>query len=134
MRDRPHAAALLEIARTTLLRELLDALPAEHRYSARMIANAMGIAAREHAAGCEPLRRELMRLCRLLEQSAPQLHQRAALEHALEEHNRELAKRLRGGRFDSAHDPRRALWEHLLATTRDKLEESNPKYLRARGL
>jgi hypothetical protein len=47
LRERPDAAPLLEAARELLLNELLPALPAERQLAARMIANAMGIAARE---------------------------------------------------------------------------------------
>lgn len=47
LRERPEAAPLLEAAREVLLAELLPALPAEKQLAARMIANAMAIAARE---------------------------------------------------------------------------------------
>jgi hypothetical protein len=39
-------AGLLETARLTLRRDLAPALPAEHRYSAAMVANAIAIAVR----------------------------------------------------------------------------------------
>ncbi|NIR30937.1 MAG: hypothetical protein GWN84_16800 [Gammaproteobacteria bacterium] len=131
MRNRPHAENLLQSARELLLHELLDALPAEHRYAARMIANAMGIAARELAAGDEPLQRELGRLCDLLNQPLPAVSRRPALEHETEACNRELVRRIRAGDYDGASRPLR---DHLIETTIDKLRESNPKYLRARGL
>lgn len=41
------AAELLRISREALLDELLPACPPEHRYTLRMVANAMAIAARE---------------------------------------------------------------------------------------
>ena len=47
MRDRPNSAELLEIARVRLFEELLPALPPEYKYSALMVAAAMGIAIRE---------------------------------------------------------------------------------------
>ena len=47
MLEQPQAANLLETARETLLNKLLPALPAHLHYEARMIANAMAIAARE---------------------------------------------------------------------------------------
>lgn len=42
-----NAADLLGIARDALLNEVLAACPIEHRYTVRMIANAMAIAERE---------------------------------------------------------------------------------------
>lgn len=47
----PDAHELLDIARSTLLEQLLPALPGELRYPALMIANAMAIAARESRLG-----------------------------------------------------------------------------------
>lgn len=129
MRNRPRAEHLLQSARELLLRELFHALPAEHRYAARMIANTMGIAARELAAGDEPLEGELARLCELLDQSPPAVSGRPVLERETEARNRELVRRIRAGDYDAAP---RALHDHLLATTIDKLRESNPKYLGTR--
>ena len=51
MSDRPPADELLAIARDMVLQELLPALPAHAHYEARMVANAMAIARREHLAG-----------------------------------------------------------------------------------
>lgn len=47
MRDRPNGAALLDVARRSLLGEVAPALKGQPRYVALMVANAMGIAARE---------------------------------------------------------------------------------------
>lgn len=52
-RDAPDGAALLGAARAALLDSLVPSLPAERRYAAGMIANAMGIAARELTASRE---------------------------------------------------------------------------------
>ncbi|MES2713860.1 MAG: hypothetical protein V4653_19955 [Pseudomonadota bacterium] len=49
MHEQPDAADLLETARALLLAELLPALPASKTFAARMIANAMAIAARATA-------------------------------------------------------------------------------------
>jgi hypothetical protein len=46
LRESPDAAPLLDAARETLLAELLPALPAERHLAARMVANAMAVAAR----------------------------------------------------------------------------------------
>jgi hypothetical protein len=47
MRVEPGGAELLRVARAELLDELLPHLPVAHHYAARMVANAMAIAARE---------------------------------------------------------------------------------------
>lgn len=47
LREEPLAPDLLAIAREVLLNDLLPALPAEKAFAARMVANAMAIAARE---------------------------------------------------------------------------------------
>lgn len=50
MRVEPRGAELLRVARAELLESLLPQIPESHHYAARMIANAMAIAARELAA------------------------------------------------------------------------------------
>ncbi len=52
--DLPDGSSLLRTARSLLLREILPILPPERHYDARMIANAMDIAARELEIG-EPI-------------------------------------------------------------------------------
>jgi hypothetical protein len=47
MRVQPDAGELLRVARGELLETLLPHLPEAQRYTARMVANAMAIAARE---------------------------------------------------------------------------------------
>jgi uncharacterized protein DUF6285 len=47
MKVEPAGAELLRVARASLLESLLPQLPPESHYMARMIANAMAIAARE---------------------------------------------------------------------------------------
>jgi hypothetical protein len=49
LREESAAADLLATARDVLLNELLPALPAEKAFAARMVANAMAIAARDAA-------------------------------------------------------------------------------------
>ncbi len=127
MNDRPDATELLEIARRTLLDEILPRLPEELRYSARMVANAMAIAAREHAAGDAAAQAELARLRNLFAER-PQPLTGAALHAALAGYNRRLATEIRAGRFDSRE--RAALLAHLEKTTADKLAVANPKALK----
>ena len=47
MRDKPFGAALLDVARQTLLQESAPGLEGGRRYAALMVANAMGIVGRE---------------------------------------------------------------------------------------
>lgn len=47
MRDRPHGADLLAVARRALLNDVAPALTGSPRYVALMVANAIGIASRE---------------------------------------------------------------------------------------
>ena len=128
MIDRPDATELLEIARRTLLDEVLPRLPEDLRYSALMIANAMAIAAREYAAGDDDAQAELARL-RSLFSERPQPLTGAALNVALAGYNRRLATGIRAGRFDDRE--RAALLEHLEKTTADKLAVANPRALKS---
>jgi hypothetical protein len=47
MRDRPNGADLLDLARVSLLEDVAPTLKGQQRYIVLMVANAMGIAARE---------------------------------------------------------------------------------------
>jgi hypothetical protein len=51
--EQPEGPALLEIARRTVLDDLVPALSGDARFKALMAANAMAIAAREPAAAAE---------------------------------------------------------------------------------
>ena len=126
MNDRPDAAELLAIARATLLDKLLPRLADDLRYDALMIANAMAIAWREHAAGNAAAQAELARLRELFsERSKPASG--AALETALADYNRRLAAAIRAGRFDDKD--RAALLDHLAQTAAAELAISNPRAL-----
>lgn len=116
--SRPDARELLEIARQTLLQELLPALPADKRYLTLMVANAMAIAAREHQAGSHADAAEGEQLRALLDdpQPSPQSVPEA------------LAAAIRAGRYD-APEARARLLETLHATTLARLAISNPKAL-----
>jgi hypothetical protein len=134
MTDRPNGAELLAIARQSVLDQLLAALPEEHRYTARMAASAMAIAAREHEAGDEPRRAEVERLCALYDQAPPPEGDRPGLEAAAERLNRRLAADIRAGAFDRPGPRREAARAHLMDTAIAKLRLSNPKYLASEGL
>ena len=125
MNDTADARDLLDIARSTLLNQVLPHVPGELRYEALMIANAMAIAAREHAAGDRPARDELTRLCDLFGETGHPPHR--ALEAAIAHYNRRLAADIRAGRFDDKN--RDALLYHLQQTSTDKVAIANPKAL-----
>ena len=124
MNDRPDATELLEIARRTLLDDVLPRLPDELRYSTLMIANAMAIAAREHAAGDAAASAELARLHELYGE-AQQTLAGSALYPVLSGYNRRLGADIRAGRCDGWA----GLRDHLAQTTADKLAVADPKVL-----
>jgi hypothetical protein len=129
MRDQPTGDQLLDTARAILREELIPALPADKRHAALMIANAMAIAARQLRKGDAPERDELATLSRILSLPADDADApREALRERLIERNRELCRWIRGGCTDAGR-LRETVREHLLHTTRRKVEESNPKAL-----
>jgi len=128
MSDIPDATELLAIARSTLLDKLLPRVPEELRYDALMIANAMAIAAREHAAGDTAMQAEVVRLAALLKQQC-EPRTGANLMSARSDLNRRLAAHIRAGRFDDRD--RAALLDHLAQTAADELAVSNPRALEA---
>ena len=128
MSDIPDATELLAIARSTLLEKLLPSVPEDLRYDALMIANAMAIAAREHAAGDTAMQAEVVRLAALLKQQC-EPRTGANLMSARSDLNRRLAAHIRAGRFDDRD--RAALLDHLAQTAADELAVSNPRALEA---
>jgi len=119
MKVEPGARDLLEAARAALVNEVIPQLPADKRYPALMVANAIAISMRE-LDGSASATDELARLATLPGQAAGE---------SLAEAHRRLAARIRAGAFD-AGPARAALLEHLEATTRERLAVSNPKALR----
>lgn len=131
MRDQPSARELLHIARAALLEEILDALPEEYRYTARMAARAMAIAVREAEAGDTHVRREIGLLGELYGESRGR-ETGTGLYDRLGAMNRRFAKDIRAGQFDGACAMGvRAL---LLEQVRARLRISNPGYLETWGL
>lgn len=122
MKVEPGGIELLRVARDTLLRKLLPALAPQYHYDARMVANAMAIAARELEAAAGDAAGECARLARLM----PDWQAPADAQAALREGNARLAQRIRAGAFDSAA-AQRELAAHLEAVTRARLAISNPK-------
>ena len=123
MTRKPDGADLLTVAREVLLRELLPLLPPEKKLDTLMIANAMGVAAREIVSGSANADMELESLCRLLDKDWD-----AAVESADEATERLhwlLASEIRGGKRDGDLETFRVLKSSALA----RLSESNPKLL-----
>ncbi|HYB57280.1 MAG TPA: DUF6285 domain-containing protein [Alphaproteobacteria bacterium] len=129
MRDRPSAADLIEIAREVLQQELLPRLPAEARIQGLMVANALANAEREIAAGTAPLLAELARLASHYGESM-EAAGGEQLQATLARLNRRLVADIRAGRLDGD----REIARHLFATSVDAVRESNPKYLKSRGI
>jgi Domain of unknown function (DUF6285) len=128
LRERPDGLRLLELARATLLDELLPALPPEHTYAARLAANAMAIAARELETGNAPREAEREALGRLLgddKETLPGLAGTETLEEALQRLTWRLAAEIRGGKRDAEPGVFAILKEGALA----RLRIANPRAL-----
>jgi Domain of unknown function (DUF6285) len=134
MRDCPDPVGLLNAACDVVRNELVPTLPEKLRYEGLMVANALAIVARQLTAMSFSERAELERVCALLgESGVPKAHVEADAERAvLIAANRRLSREIRAGRFDPGQTGAGRLIEHLQATTRAKLAESNPKALAGR--
>jgi hypothetical protein len=122
MRNAPTAELLLSVALETYKRDVLPHLPSEARYSGAMIANALGIAARQSAEGegfAQDAREALAALSGLGEGEAL-----ATIEQS-------VCADIRRGRYDAAPNGVRSQSLHaaLVALTRAKAAESCPKAL-----
>ena len=125
MRERPHGADLLAIARETLRRDVLPLVPDEGRYTALMIANAMAIAARDAELGERAARDALQRLATLLGPTRAE---------DLRSLNKELIRRIRTGVFRPGTPEHAAIGRHLWECALQQVRVSNPKYLERLGL
>ena len=108
--DQPDARGLVEIALKTLREVVLPAVPADQRFPALMIANALSIAERELRGNADATDS----LKRLLGEDGDG-----------DTLSRHLCAAIAEGRFDDRPDLRPVLWE----ITRARLAVSNPKYL-----
>ncbi|QAA92706.1 DUF6285 domain-containing protein [Pollutimonas thiosulfatoxidans] len=118
MIDQPEGAELLAVARRALLDTLLPSLPANHAYTALMIANAMAIAGRELQSACNPGYRA--------SDAIQAFYQEIDLAEPPAADESGLAQLIRQRKISQAHQGR--LHQLLLETTRMRLQVSNPKY------
>ncbi|HEY1325482.1 MAG TPA: DUF6285 domain-containing protein [Casimicrobiaceae bacterium] len=128
MKDRPSAHDLLVTARGALIDELLPRLPAEAHYAARMVAHAMGIAAREMAAS--PLDEALVSELTALAGSEPDSTLTPTLFRQRDRESfiaRVLADRIRSGAFDRDADARARLHRALTTWTHARLAIVDPR-------
>jgi hypothetical protein len=114
MLERPDADNLLATARDVVLNQLLPALPEEHRFAARMVANAMAIARRAAGADQAPAQAALA--------AALGAGEAAALLPR-------LAGEIRAGQHDPGSPGHAAVAAALLALTKLRCAVSNPRAL-----
>jgi cytochrome c551/c552 len=110
--NRINAATLIELAATTLRDDLMPELPAEKRYAAAMVANALDIACREIKADTE----------------APMWALLDAVYEEGEGGPAKLAADIRSGTISEAKHP--GLGKRLLAVLEAELAISNPRFLK----
>jgi hypothetical protein len=113
----PDAGNLLATALAAFRAELLPAIPAEKRYAALMIANALGMVERE-IAGASPS----------LAQVAATLYQ-DAVPLTPERFESRLAEDIEAGLFDAPGVRREAAFEAIKAINAARLAVTNPKRL-----
>ncbi|MGS1118150.1 DUF6285 domain-containing protein [Castellaniella sp. UC4442_H9] len=117
MINQPDGAALLDVARRTLMERLLPALPPDEAYAARMVARAMGIAARELQRAPAGDADDAAAIARFLEQAG---------KGDLAADERTLSRLIRERQLPEPAQP--ALVELLMTLTRRKLALSNPRF------
>ncbi len=123
MNDHPTPLELIRIANLTLTDEVLPDARPDQLYPLRMIANALGIAARELAAHDKDVADETRGL-NLLYSDSKNLDDLAV-------RNRGFARDIRDGVFESDIARRAQLRQHLIVIARRKLAAAYPKGLTA---
>ena len=121
MNDHPDALELIRIANQTLAQDILPGALPEQRYTLRMIANALGIAARELEARDTDAAVETRGLDTLYGESKN--------TEDLQQRNRQLSRDIRRGMFESNSAQQAKLRQHLIASARAKLAAAYPKAL-----
>lgn len=121
MNDRPTPLELIQIANDTLAREVLPGATPEQLYNLRMIANALGIAARELAAHEQDAADETRGL--------NVLYNDFKNFDDLKTRNHQFARDIRSGKFESNKALEAQLRQHLVIIARRKLATAYPKGL-----
>jgi hypothetical protein len=116
--NRPDAPELLAAARATLMNDVLPSVPEHLRYEVRMIASAMGIAAREAAAQSQA---KVDLFSEVLPESM------AAGSASPDDARRTIAAAIRAGVFDTPGAQQQKLRAVLAKTVYNALMISNPK-------
>lgn len=124
MSNQPDAHNLLVTARQLLLDELVPVLDEQHRYAALMIANAIGIAAREIAPPVAEDDIDKALDAFLAGVGADGEYSSVSAEAA-------LAQLIRNRKIPADAKSGEALTDLLMHLTRSKLRISNPKFLNA---
>lgn len=127
MNDHPNALELIRIAHQTLQSDVLPDAKAEHVYPLRMIANALGIAARELEAHDKDVADETRGLNLIYNESK---NFDDPLDNLLAR-NRRFAQDIRSGAFETGAAQEAQLRQHLVVTARRKLAAAYPRGLQA---
>jgi len=133
MLDRPDAIALLEEARHMLMETLLPQLPADCRYGALMVANAIGIAAREADQSESAVCFLLAELSALLGAACGERASAGELAGQLADLEHRLALKMRSGEYDEPGPIRDAIRRYLLASATARVRIANPRALTSPG-
>ncbi len=123
MNDHPTPLELIRIANQTLIDAVLPGAKPEQLYPLRMIANALGIAARELDAHDKNAADETRGLNLLYNDNTNFAD--------LQVRNRQFAGDIRRGAFETDLAQQAQLRQHLIVTARRKLAAAYPKGLQA---
>lgn len=119
--NHPDAPELLSAARETLMNEVFPSIPEHLRYEVRMIASAMGIAAREAQTGENVSQEEVALFAEVLPEFV------SAGMTSLESARRAMADAIRAGVFDATGEKQQQLQVALHKAVSHALTISNPK-------
>lgn len=125
--NHPDAPELLAAARETLMNEVFPSVPAHLRYEVRMIASAMGIAAREANVGENVSQDEVALFSKILPESI------VIGSTPLESARRAMTEAIRAGSFDTAGQKQQQLQVVLQKVVLNALTISNPKVVGSSG-
>jgi hypothetical protein len=125
MRDKPFGAALLDVARQTLLQEIAPGLEGGRRYAVLMVANAIGIAAREIEQQSLVERAWRGALSRVAEEGADLDVSAARLVRAIRDGEHDADAALHGALQETARVAA-GIWKPALAEARGAAEATPP--------